>query len=108
MQEQLFNGFRKTTDGTLAMYIDGEWTQASDGGTRPVINPANGETIAYVAEGTLTDVNRAVAAARRAFDEDGWADATALERSQLLLKLADKIEEHASELAELETLNNGK
>jgi betaine-aldehyde dehydrogenase len=90
------------------MYIDGDWTAASDGGTRPVYNPATGEVLGYVAEGTLEDAERAIRAARRAFDEDGWADVTALDRARMLFQLADEIEAIAPELTKLETLNNGK
>lgn len=104
----LLTNLRKGSDGTLLMYIDGEWTAASDGGTRPIYNPATGQVVAYVAEGTGADAERAIRAARKAFDEGPWAETTALERAALLFKLADAIDANAAELAALETLNNGK
>ncbi|WP_035484891.1 aldehyde dehydrogenase family protein [Alicyclobacillus contaminans] len=90
------------------MYVDGEWVNGSAGEVREVVNPATGEVIARVAEGTEDDARAAIRAARRAFDEDGWAEVTALERAQLLFRLADAIEEHADLLTRLETLDNGK
>jgi len=94
--------------GACLMYINGEWSAASDGGTRKLINPSNGEVIAVVAEGTKADAERAIAAARAAFDNGPWPDTPSLDRAKLLFKLADKIEEHFTELSRLETLNNGK
>jgi betaine-aldehyde dehydrogenase len=90
------------------MYVDGTFTKASDGGTRKLINPANGEVSAVVAEGTKDDAERAIRAARDAFDNGPWAQTPALERAKLMFKLADKIDEHFTELSRLETLNNGK
>jgi 1-pyrroline dehydrogenase len=79
------------------MFIDGEWVNSSDGQTRDVINPATGEVIASVQEGTKEDANRAVAAAKKAFEGD-WYDSTPKDRQLALLKLADRIEEHADEI----------
>ncbi|PWI56778.1 hypothetical protein BM613_11890 [Sulfoacidibacillus thermotolerans] len=90
------------------MYIDGEWIFAQSKESREIYNPANGEVIARVSEGGVTEVEQAIRAARRAFDQDGWADVTALERAQLLYRLADAIEEVSEELTALEVLNNGK
>jgi aldehyde dehydrogenase (NAD+) len=90
------------------MLIDGEWHDAVSGKTFETINPATGEVIAQVAEGDDSDIDLAVSAARRAFDSGPWPKMTARERGRLLYKLADLIEEHADELAALETLNNGK
>ncbi len=89
-------------------YIDGRFVPSRSGGAFDVINPATGETIGRVAEGTADDVDAAVAAARRAFDEGPWKDATAQDRGRILLKLAGIVREHAEELATLETTNNGK
>jgi betaine-aldehyde dehydrogenase len=80
---------------------------AAEGATDPVVNPATGEEIAQVASSTQADVDRAVAAARAAFDA-GWSTATPGERSLALLKLADAIEERADELIQLEVANAGK
>jgi 1-pyrroline dehydrogenase len=86
--------------------VGGEWVDAAEGGTREVINPATGETIAEVPEGTQADVDRAVEAAKEAWAE--WRESTPQERSELLLKLAEIIDEHGEELAEIESRNVGK
>ncbi|WP_035286960.1 aldehyde dehydrogenase family protein [Brevibacillus massiliensis] len=90
------------------MYIDGKWVPGSTNETRDVINPATGEVIATVAEGSTADAVAAIEAARRAFDEDGWIDSKARNRAALLYRLADLLEENAEEFAQLDTLNNGK
>ncbi|MDQ2866054.1 MAG: aldehyde dehydrogenase family protein [Candidatus Eremiobacteraeota bacterium] len=90
------------------MYVDGRWCKASNGATRTLVDPATGATIATVAEGAREDARRAIASARRAFDEGPWRDVSALDRARLLIKLADKIDEHADELKRIDTLNNGK
>ncbi|MHB1682640.1 MAG: aldehyde dehydrogenase family protein [Bacilli bacterium] len=90
------------------MYIAGEWVKASDNGRRAVHNPATGDVIAMVAEATLADGERAIRAARAAFDDGQWRSSSAQERALLLLRLADRIEEHAAELAAVDTMNNGK
>src|SRR5439155_6123627 len=77
-----------TTTAPFQNFIDGEFVAAAEGGTDAVVNPANGEEIAQVASSTQADVDRAVAAARRAFDA-GWSTATPGERSLALLKIAD-------------------
>ncbi len=89
------------------MFIGGEWWQGSGDEIQPVLNPATGEAIAEVPKGTEADVDRAVAAARRAYDEV-WFDTTPADRSRVLLKLADLVEEHGEELARLESENVGK
>ncbi|MGZ3499620.1 MAG: aldehyde dehydrogenase family protein [Vulcanimicrobiaceae bacterium] len=90
------------------MYIDGRWCDASDGGTRSLYNPSNGEPIATVAEGTREDAERAIESARRAFDKGPWGGMHAHDRARLLSRLADKIEENATEFSQIDTLNNGK
>src|SRR5918992_1539322 len=90
----------------LQNFIDGEFVDAADGATEEVTNPANGEAIAEMPLSTEEDVNRAVAAAKRAFGE--WSVTPPGERAGALLKLADLIEEHADELADLETADAGK
>jgi betaine-aldehyde dehydrogenase len=89
------------------MFVNGEWTNSSDGQTRDVINPATGEVVASVQEGTAEDANRAVAAAKAAFYGD-WYDSTPKDRQHALLKLADVIEANAEELVRLESINVGK
>jgi betaine-aldehyde dehydrogenase len=95
-----------TTKTRLQNFIDGEWTDPAEGATEPVLNPATGEEIAEAPLSTEDDVNRAVAAAQRAFD--GWAGTTPGERALALLRLADAIEEHADEIGDLESANAGK
>ena len=91
---------------TLKNFIDGEFVDPADGQAEPILNPATGEAIAEAPLSTPADVDRAVKAAGAAWD--GWATTTPGERALALLKLADAIEEHADELAELESDNAGK
>jgi betaine-aldehyde dehydrogenase len=91
----------------LRNFIDGEYVDSADGATEDILNPATGETIAQAPLSSPEDVDRAVAAARRAF-EGGWSTATPSVRSLAMLKLADLVEEHGQELAELESDNAGK
>jgi betaine-aldehyde dehydrogenase/aminobutyraldehyde dehydrogenase len=86
--------------------VGGELVDGVDGATREILNPATGEVIARVPEGTAADVERAVAAARAA--RIGWRDTTPGERQERLLAMAEVIDRHASELAALESLNVGK
>ena len=90
------------------MMIDGKWTMAASGKTFPTYNPATGEVLAQIAEGDREDVNRAVQAARKAFDSGPWRKLTASERGRLIWKLADLLEANLDEFAYLETLDNGK
>jgi betaine-aldehyde dehydrogenase len=87
-------------------FIDGEWSDAASGETEEVLNPATGEPIAEAPVSGPEDIDRAVAAARRAFD--GWSTTTPGERASALLKLADAVEENADELADLEAADAGK
>ncbi|MCW3004380.1 MAG: Aminobutyraldehyde dehydrogenase [Conexibacter sp.] len=97
-----------STTATLPLrnFIDGEFVEAAEGATTPVLNPATGEEIGQAQASGPVDVDRAVAAARRAFP--GWAATPPGERALALLKLADLIEEHGDELATLEADNAGK
>lgn len=90
------------------MYIDGQWVSALADKTRDVINPADASVLATVAEGAAEDVQLAVAAAKRAFYEDGWMVTSPIERARLMFALADALEKRTDEFAKLETLNNGK
>jgi len=90
------------------LLIDGEWVTAASGKTFPVYNPATGTVLVQVAEADKEDVDRAVRAARRAFDEGPWRKMTGSQRGQLLWKLAGLIEQHLEEFAELESMDNGK
>jgi 1-pyrroline dehydrogenase len=87
-------------------FVGGEWVDSASGETMEVLNPATGETIAEVPRGTAEDVDRAVEAAKRALPE--WLETTPGERAEVLLKLADLLDEHAEELAQLESVNVGK
>ncbi|WP_390602297.1 aldehyde dehydrogenase family protein, partial [Staphylococcus pseudintermedius] len=89
-------------------YIDGEWVESSNKATREIINPYNQEVILEVAEGTEADVERAILAARRAFDEGRYANETGETKGQKVRAIADKIKENREELAYLETLDTGK
>ena len=88
--------------------INGAWTPAEDGRQRAIVNPYDGSTLATVAEASTADVDRAVGAARSAFDEGSWAGAPAARRAGVLTATADALQEHREELATLETLDTGK
>jgi len=90
------------------LLIDNQWVDSASGKTFPTIDPATGEAICQVAEADATDVDRAVRAARHAFEHGSWCKTSASERGRLLNRLADLIERHADELARLESLDNGK
>ena len=90
------------------MLIGGRWVEAASGKTFPTLNPATGAQICQVAEGDKADIDRAVSAARKAFESGPWARMHPADRSRLLNKLADAVEAHADELAALESLDNGK
>jgi 1-pyrroline dehydrogenase len=87
-------------------FVGGEWVDAVEGDTAEIINPATGETIAEVPQGGQADVDRAVEAAKSAWPE--WRETTPQERSEMLLKLADALDEHSDELARVESQNVGK
>src|ERR1700739_2254856 len=90
------------------LLINGKWGDAASGKTFPTINPSTGEVITQVEEADAADVDKAVAAARTAFEKGAWRKMSASGRGVLMNKLADLIEKHAEELAELEALDNGK
>jgi phenylacetaldehyde dehydrogenase len=91
-----------------ALFIDGAFVPAASGKTFETRDPATGEVIANVAEGAAIDINRAVAAARKAFDAGKWRTLAPSQRARLLFALADRIEARADDFAVLETLDNGK
>ena len=91
------------------LLIDGQWQDAADGRTFETIDPATGEVITQVAHAGNDDVNRAVSAARRAFEHgSAWSKFTPRQRGRLMWKIADMLEEHADEFAQLEALDGGK
>ncbi|MEE8187674.1 MAG: aldehyde dehydrogenase [Kiloniellales bacterium] len=89
-------------------FIDGAYVDAADGKTFDCVSPIDGKTLAQVAACDKEDVDRAVAAARRAFEDGRWRNYAPAKRKKILLKLAELIEQHATELALLETLDMGK
>jgi phenylacetaldehyde dehydrogenase len=99
---------RFLADDPGRLLIDGVWVDAADGARFATLDPATGRTLADVARGTAPDVDAAVAAARRALTGGAWPAMTAPERSKLLWRIADLMEEHLDDLAELETLDQGK
>ena len=90
------------------LLIGGQWSPAADGRTFTTYNPATGEPLAQCAEGDARDIHRAVTAARAAFETGPWRRMTPSERGKLIWKIGDLILAHADELAELESLDNGK
>ena len=93
--------------GRHKMLIDGKFSDAASGKTFASYNPATGEVLAQVPEGEREDIDRAVSAARRAF-EGKWRKVTPSERGKLLWKLGELLEQHADEFAQIESLDNGK
>src|SRR5687768_15984096 len=90
------------------LFIGGEWQDAASGKTFESINPSTGRALTTVAEADAADVDRAVAAAREAFDHGTWATMDARARGKVLYRMADLMEARADELARLETMDNGK
>lgn len=99
--ERFLNGQKK-------LFINGEFVESTSQKTFDTYNPATGEVLATVFEAGPEDIDRAVKAARKAFDEGPWSKMSASERSRLMYKLADLMEANSAELAQLETLDNGK
>jgi phenylacetaldehyde dehydrogenase len=90
------------------MLIGANWVDAADGARLEVRNPATGEVFTHVPAGAAADVDRAVRAARSAFEAPEWSEMLPAQRERLLLRLADLVETHAQQLAEIEALDNGK
>jgi phenylacetaldehyde dehydrogenase len=90
------------------LFINGQWIDAASGKTFETPNPATGATLANVAEGDAEDIDRAVQAARKAFDEGPWGRMTPSERGRIIWRIGDLILQNAEELAQLESLDNGK
>jgi len=105
---QLHKSVQEFVSQPRRLLIGGEWVEAQSGKTFATYNPATGEVLARVAEGDREDISLAVTAARKAFESGPWPDMPPAERGRLLWKLSDLIEQHHEELAELETLDNGK
>jgi acyl-CoA reductase-like NAD-dependent aldehyde dehydrogenase len=90
------------------LFIDGQWREAEAKGRRDIVDPSTGKVITSVAEADASDVDAAVVAARRAFDEGPWAGTSGRERARVLLRVADGIRARADELVALESVNVGK
>jgi betaine-aldehyde dehydrogenase len=98
-----------TTQSTYeAMFIDGKWVESAAGKRIPVYDPSTEEVIAEIPDASVSEVDRAIAAARRAFDHDGWPQTTAQERGRILFRIAEKLRAKTPMLAELESRNSGK
>ena len=98
----------KTSVRKYQLYINGEWSPSESRAYFPVIDPSTEETIAEVPSANEKDVNRAVAAARTAFDSGSWPQTTAQERGRILFRLAERVRKESAMLAELECRNTGK
>jgi phenylacetaldehyde dehydrogenase len=99
---------RRALGRAPALFIDGEWVESSHGKTIAVYDPSTGKQIASVVDASEADVDRAVAAARRAFDDGRWTGLPPARRERLIHKLADLVEANVAELAEIESIDNGK
>ena len=93
---------------TYQMYVNGQWVTSDSGKTLPVYDPSAEEVIAEVPDSNARDVDRAVAAAKDAFENGPWGSSTAQERGRVLFKLADAVRQNTAVLAELEARNSGK
>src|ERR1700745_957256 len=105
---QLHNSVAEFLSKPRKLFINNQWVESASGKTFPTYNPATGEVLAQVAEGDREDINQAVKAARKAFDNGPWRRMTASERGRLIWKLADLLEAHTEEFGYLESLDNGK
>src|SRR5271155_751507 len=99
---------RKLVAAKRKLLIDGKWVDAQSGETFPVYNPASGEVLHQCAAGDKADIDVAVKAARRAFEQGPGPRLAHGQRGKLIWKLADLIEDHLEEFAQLESLDNGK
>ena len=96
------------TESSSTLYIDGEWVPSSDGGTRTITCPADGTEVGVVAEATGEDVERAILAARKAFEARTWVETPAAERGDFLIRVSDALLERKDEFARAEALDTGK
>jgi phenylacetaldehyde dehydrogenase len=91
-----------------ALFINGEWVRSSHDARIPIHDPSTGREISSMVNASIQDVDRAVAAARTAFDDGRWSGLSPYQRERIISKLADLVEAHIPELAELESIDNGK
>src|SRR6201987_4811381 len=108
MTVTLDRNVKASTAAPRQVFINGQWADAASGRTFETPNPATGETLARIAEGDAEDINRAVSAARRAFETGPWSRMSPSERGRIIWRIGDLILAHTDELAQLEPLDNGK
>ena len=106
--KELKSPVKKWVPAKKQLFINGKWVDAKSGKTFDVENPASGDIVAQAAEGDKADIDEAVKAARKAFESGPWKDMSASERGKIVWKIGDLILKYADELAELESLDNGK
>ena len=107
-QHAYSEGAKKALSRRPQLFINNEWVDSSHGATIPVIDPSSGKEVTRIVDASDQDVDRAVAAARTAFDDGRWSDLPPIVREGMMHKLADLIAQHADEFAELEAIDNGK
>jgi phenylacetaldehyde dehydrogenase len=108
MDQQIAERVDTLGRGSKKLLIDGEWVEAASGKTFSTPNPATGDRLADVAYGEAEDINRAVRAARRAFEDGPWRTMSSSDRGKIIWRIGDLIEANTEELAQLESLDNGK
>jgi acyl-CoA reductase-like NAD-dependent aldehyde dehydrogenase len=108
LPDQLSDAARAFVSREHGLLIDGEFVPASDGSTFESVDPSTARPIAVLAQASAPDIDRAVGAARRALEEGPWGRASAADRARLMNRLAELVEAHADELAQIESLDNGK
>jgi phenylacetaldehyde dehydrogenase len=108
IQREYSSAARKTLSRKPSLFINNEWVASSHGATIAVEDPSSGKEITRIADASDKDVDRAVAAARTAFDDGRWCNLPPMVRERMIHKLADLLEAHADEFAELEAIDNGK
>lgn len=107
LEQSSIDELRQQTIAPQQLFINGQWVQGQSGETRPVVSPINGQVITTLTEGNQADVDLAVAAAKRSFEQGVWANTAPAHRKKVLHKLADLIEANALELAVLGVRDNG-
>ena len=108
VQPEYSGAAKKALSRAPSLFINGEWIESKSGRTIDVIDPSTGKVVSKIADATDQEVDRAVAAAREAFDDGRWTGLPPIARELMIHKLADLISQHAEELAELEAIDNGK
>ncbi len=107
-QHEYSNAAKKALSRAPVLFINGEWVRSNHEATIAVIDPSNGREISRFVDASDSDVDRAVAAARAAFDDGRWSNLPPAAREQTMRRLADLLEQHGDEFAELEAIDNGK